>query len=317
MTELSSWHDAGWSGLRVAVLGLDPVAFSVVDTLAELGAVVRVIADDAPEQYANLLPVIGATLVPVAVDEQLVIVTSSTAEDDATVLWARAAGVPVWGDVEFAWRVRDKVSLAEWICVTAERETDTVVDLAVHLIGSAGSRVAGVGHGNVPILDAVRAPDGFDVLVVELSRHDLKWAAGSPVSPLASVCLDGTEEHLGRVYANTRVACVYNKSAAATMHFVEEAEVVDGCRAIGIDFGTPGPSDLGLVGDIVVDRAFHEDRHRAALELTTHGELAAAGLGDATSVLGVLAASALVRAYGVEAEIVGAAIATFRDTRRS
>jgi UDP-N-acetylmuramoylalanine--D-glutamate ligase len=312
----SSWH-SDWTGLRVAVLGLDPVAFSVVDTLAELGASVRVIADNPPEQYASLLPVIGATLVPSTTDEQLLIVTAATGENDPSVVWARANDVPIWGDVEFAWRVRDKVSAAEWICVTAERETDTVVDLAVHLLGSSGSRVAGVGHGNVPILDAVRTPEGFDVLVVELSEDDLRWAADSPVSPLASVCIDGAADAYGRVFANTRVACVYNKTVESTMHFVEEAEVVDGCRAIGIDLGTPGPSDLGLVGDIVVDRAFHEDRHRAALELTTHGELAAAGLGDATSVLGVLAASALVRAYGVAPEVVGAAIATFRDTRRA
>ncbi|CAN5217131.1 hypothetical protein BH11ACT2_BH11ACT2_02140 [soil metagenome] len=313
---LTSWHD-DWVGVRVVVLGLDAVAFSVVDTLTELGAEVAVIADDPPEQFAQLLPVIGATLARDASGAQLVIATAATADDDATVRWARAAGVSVWGDVEFAWRVRDKVAAAHWICVAAERETDTVVDLVVHLISSAGARVAGVGSGNVPILDAVRAPEGFDVLVVELTERDLRWAANSPVSPLASVCIDGDADALGRVYTNTRVACVYNKSVEPTMHFVEEAEVVEGCRAIGIDLGTPGPSDLGLVGDIVVDRAFHENRHSAAIELTTHGELAAAGLGDPASVIGVLAASALVRAFGVAPAIIGSAIATFRDTRRA
>src|SRR5690625_744751 len=56
---LASWH-ADWTGLRVAILGLDRTAFSVADTLAELGCDVLVVAHDAPEEYARLLPVIGA-----------------------------------------------------------------------------------------------------------------------------------------------------------------------------------------------------------------------------------------------------------------
>ena len=55
---------------------------------------------------------------------------------------------------------------------------------------------------------------------------------------------------------------------------VEDAEVVEGARAIGFDLGVPGPSDLGVVDGILVDRAFLEDRRTSALELTTVAELA-------------------------------------------
>lgn len=58
---LTSWN-ADWSGLRVAVLGLSMTGFSVADTLAELGADVLVLSESADEEYARLLPVIGATL---------------------------------------------------------------------------------------------------------------------------------------------------------------------------------------------------------------------------------------------------------------
>jgi UDP-N-acetylmuramoylalanine--D-glutamate ligase len=269
------------------------------------------------------------------------------------VAWAEQQGIPVWGDVELAWRVRDKVRAGDWVSVTGAGASETV-DLAVHLLASAGIRTAGVGYRNVPVLDAVRDPGGFDVLVVELSSRHLARLGGGAISPLVSVCLsvsedsvsedgvsddgvvaDGVDEDgvsadgddpawhastearlaaLGNVYDATRLACLYNKADEATMHMVEEAEVIDGCRAIGFDFGTPGPSDLGLVGDIVVDRAFHDDRHHSALELTTHGELQAAGLGAPSSVSGVLAASAIARAFGVSPEQVRAGIATFRRT---
>ncbi|MBM3716931.1 MAG: UDP-N-acetylmuramoyl-L-alanine--D-glutamate ligase, partial [Actinobacteria bacterium] len=61
LDSLTSWY-AEWRGLRVAVLGLSVTGFSVADTLAELGAEVLVVTEKAAEEYARLLPVIGAGL---------------------------------------------------------------------------------------------------------------------------------------------------------------------------------------------------------------------------------------------------------------
>ncbi len=91
-------------------------------------------------------------------------------------------------------------------------------------------------------------------------------STGTPegaLAPLASVCLNIADDHLdwhgsaeayraakGKVYANTRVACVYNRADVATRELVEDAEVQEGCRAIGFGLDMPGPSDLGVVEDI-------------------------------------------------------------------
>lgn len=318
---LTSWH-ADWTAVKALVIGLDARTFSVVDTLTELGAAVLVVAPGAPADLTRLVPVVGAVLDDTVADgpsprapefgADVVFVASGTASDDATASWAIAAGIPSWSDIDLAWRVRDKVRAAEWLNVAGESGVSLTVDLAVHVIASAGHRVAGVGFGNVPVLDAVREPEGFDALVVEFSAEDLERLGDAAISPLASVCLDGDDiEVLGRVYAETRVACIYNKAVESTMRMVEEADVIDGCRAIGFDLGMPGPSDLGMVGDLVADRAFHEDRRTEALELTTHGELVAAGIGDKASVTSVLAAAGLVRALGVSPEQVRIALATF------
>ena len=343
LTTLTSWH-ADWKGLRVGVLGLGVTGFAVADTLTELGAEVLVVATNAPEPQAKLLEVIGAGLVEadlteppqrlIDFDAELLIVSPGFHPDHPLLLWAAAQGIPIWGDIELAWRVRDKVRAAEWINVTGTNGKTTTVQLTAHIINASGARVAAVGNIGIPVLDAVRDPIGFDVLVVELSSYQLHWINSSPegaLSPLASVCLNLDDDHLdwhgtaeayaaakAKVYDNTRIACVYNKADEATRHMVEEAEVIDGCRAIGFDLGMPGPSDFGVVDDIIVDRAFHEDRHNAALELTTHGELVTAGLAAPHSVANVLAASALARAFGVEPAIVRDALATFRmDSHRT
>jgi UDP-N-acetylmuramoylalanine--D-glutamate ligase len=66
-----------------------------------------------------------------------------------------------------------------------------------------------------------------------------------------------------------------------------------------------------MVGDIVVDRAFLDERHSTALELTTHGELAEVDLATAELLPRVLAACAVARAHGVSPAEVRTALATF------
>lgn len=67
------------------------------------------------------------------------------------------------------------------------------------------------------------------------------------------------------------------------MHMVEEAEVMEGARAIGFALDTPGPSDFGVVDGLLIDRAFLDDRRNAALAITTIDELRRVGLSAGTS----------------------------------
>ncbi|MGO8048438.1 Mur ligase family protein, partial [Rhizobium johnstonii] len=81
-----------------------------------------------------------------------------------------------------AWRVRDKVSpAADWICVTGTNGKTTTVQLVTAMQQAAGRRAAACGNIGVPVLDAVRDPAGYDLLVVELSSYQLHWLRG--VSP--------------------------------------------------------------------------------------------------------------------------------------
>ena len=340
---LTSWN-ADWSGLRVAVLGLSVTGFSAADTLAELGADVLVVTETAAEEYARLLPVIGARLwggpldtVPdelAAFDPEVVVASPGFPPSHPLIAWTQERGTPLWGDVELAWRVRDKVVRpdgrpADWVLVTGTNGKTTTTRLAATMLAEGGLRAAPCGNIGVPVLDAVRDPAGFDVLVVELSSHQL-WYLGldtreDGVSPHAAVCLNFADDHLewhgsaqayrdakAHVYDRTRVACVYNKADAATMRMVEDADVVEGARAIGFDLGVPGPSDLGVVDGILVDRAFLDDRRTSALELTTVDELRADGLGAPHVVSNILAASALARSLGVEPSAIRDALRTFR-----
>ncbi|WP_374010264.1 UDP-N-acetylmuramoyl-L-alanine--D-glutamate ligase [Leifsonia sp. LS-T14] len=342
---LTSWH-ADWSGLRVAVYGLGVTGFSVADTLAELGAQVLVVAAKADDERRMLLDVIGADLVEqpdlstpperlAEFDPELVIVSPGFHWDHPLLLWAHERGTAVWGDIELAWRLRDKVPRpdgadgpADWICVTGTNGKTTTVQLTATMILAGGIRVAPCGNIGVPVLDAIRDPEGFDVLVVELSSYQLHWVNRNPggeLSPFSSACLNIADDHLdwhgsleayiaakAKVYDNTQVACVYNKADANTLQMVEEAEVIEGARAIGFGLGVPGPSDFGIVDGILCDRAFLEDRANSAIELTTLDELHEAGLDAPHVVANILAASALARSYGVAPQVIRDVLTAFR-----
>ncbi|MEJ3406004.1 UDP-N-acetylmuramoyl-L-alanine--D-glutamate ligase [Rathayibacter sp. YIM 133350] len=335
---LTSWH-ADWRGLRVGVLGLGVTGFAVADTLAELGADVLVVASSADDERSRLLDVIGARLVvadlatvPAQLVEQhpqVIVASPGFHPDHPVLLWAQEQGIPVWGDIELAWRLRDKVGdPAEWILVTGTNGKTTTVQLTATFLHAAGLRAAPCGNIGIPVLDAIRDPQGWDVLVVELSSyqlHHIPTSGPGSLAPLASVCLNIADDHIdwhgsaaayrdakAKVYANTRVACVYNRADETTMHMVEEAEVQEGARAVGFGLGAPGPSDLGIVDGILCDRAFLDDRRNTALELTTLDELREFGLAAPHVVANILAASALARATGVEPSTIHDALRSFR-----
>jgi UDP-N-acetylmuramoylalanine--D-glutamate ligase len=334
---LTSWH-ADWAGLRVAVLGLGVTGFAVADTLTELGADVLVVAPSADDDRARILEVIGAALlthpldtVPTRLAEfapELIVASPGFHPDHPVLEWAAESRVPVWGDIELAWRVRDKVNSAEWILVTGTNGKTTTVQLAATFLAANGLRAAPCGNIGVPVLDAVRDPAGFDVLVVELSSyqlHHLPTTGPGALHPWASVVLNVADDHLdwhgspeayraakATVYANTKVACVYNRADEATRLMVEDAEVEEGARAIGFGLDTPGPSDFGVVEGILCDRAFLEERRTAALEIITVEELEPHGLAAPHVVANILAASALVRSFGVPVAVIHDALGEFR-----
>jgi len=331
---LRSWH-ADWSGLRVAVLGLGVTGFSVADTLAELGCIVVIHATKADQLRLEMCSVLGITVVLedsadlaltelTAFEPDLIVVSPGYHPDHPVLQWAQEEEITVWGDIELAWRIRDKQSVvAEWILVTGTNGKTTTTQLASHMLLHSGFRVAPCGNIGIPVLDAVRDPSGFDFLVVEISSFQLHWLR--EVVPYSSVCLNVADDHLdwhgefenyvaakAKVYAKTKVACIYNRGDERTLRMVEEADVTEGARAIGFGLDSPGPSDFGIVDGILLDRAFLDNRHAEALEITTIAELGGRGLHAPHMVLNVLAAAALARSAGASIDAISEALTTFR-----
>ncbi|QNP73215.1 UDP-N-acetylmuramoyl-L-alanine--D-glutamate ligase [Streptomyces roseirectus] len=314
---MGSGQVTDWQGKHVVVAGLGVSGVPAAKVLRGLGAEVTVVNDgddDRARAQADDLRELGVTVrlgdgstLPEGTD--LVVTAPGWQPDKPLFTAARAAGVEIWGDVELAWRLRGP-DAPPWLCVTGTNGKTTTTRMLASILTAAGLRTAAVGNIGVSLLDAVNGD--YDVLAVELSSYQLHWAPSlrahsAAVLNLAPDHLDwhGSMEAYaadkGRVYEGNRVACVYNAADKATEDLVREADVEEGCRAIGFTLGTPGPSQLGVVEGILVDRAFVENRHKNAQELA---EVADVDPPAPHNIANALAAAALARAYGVPAAAV-------------
>ena len=89
---------------------------------------------------------------------------------------AAQAGVPVWGEVELAWRMRAEVGPAPWLTITGTNGKTTTVEMLAAMLRAAGLRATAAGNVGTPILEAVLHPEPYDVIAVELSSFQLHWS---------------------------------------------------------------------------------------------------------------------------------------------
>ncbi|HEX4189762.1 MAG TPA: UDP-N-acetylmuramoyl-L-alanine--D-glutamate ligase [Marmoricola sp.] len=330
-----------WDGINAVVAGMGVSGFAAADNLTHLGASVTALDDseegDRPEK-ATLLEILGATIrlgpgstavLPPDVD---VVVTSPGWRPDAPLLaQAAARGIPIWGEVELAWRLRDPHNAAPWLAVTGTNGKTTTVQMLEQMLAAAGLRTVAAGNVGLPIVEAVMTESdtggsAYDVLAVELSSFQLHYT--SSMAAHSAAVLNVAEDHVdwyasitgadpmrqyaadkGRVYERVQQACVYNVADPLTEQLVREADVAEGARAIGFTLGMPGVGMLGLVEDVLVDRAFIAERGTAAAELCTLADLATPA---PHFVANALAAAALARSFGVEPAAVREALRGFK-----
>lgn len=330
------WPGLDVTGLRILVAGFGVSGYAVADQTMQRGARVLVVdGADTPEnrERAQVLEVLGVEVrlgqtetsaLPQDRDIDLVVTSPGWRPSQPLLAEAREQGIPVWSEVELARRMQAPDGPA-WLGITGTNGKTTTVTMLETILRAAGLRAVACGNVGLPVIEAALDPEGYDVLAIELSSFQLHWTQHLQCESAA--VLNVSDDHLdwhgsaqeyarakGTIYEGVERACVYATADDTTRRLVEQADVLEGARAIGITLGAPGPSELGIVDGMLIDRAFLADRHSQALQLTEPGDLDHLGPHGAPPhiLLDALAAAALARAHGVEPAAVQAGLRAYR-----
>ena len=298
-------------GARVCVAGLGVTGPSVVRALLGLGAHVvavdgrdrdreRALADELRAAGAEVRLGDGDTLP----DGVSLVVTSPGWRPDAPLLAAAAAaGVPVWGDVELAYRLRPEGQ--EWLGVTGTNGKTTTVEMLASILRAAGHHAVATGNVGFPVLDAVLADPPYDVLAVEVSSFQLHWTTS--VEFISGAVLNVAADHLDwhgslEAYAEDKALvwrsdwyCVYNADDPLVTELVERHQDRQ-------SFSVRPGSDacFGVVGDVLVDRCIGVDSNDVEIDRVgggvVIGHLSDIPVPGPHNVANALAAAALARA---------------------
>ena len=308
------------AGARILVTGAGITGRAALAALEPFGARVQVCDDDAAAleliagRGAQTIDAAGAVA---AAREFDLVVTSPGFPPTAPVLAAAAAaGVPIWGDVELAWRLDAAGHYGtprRWLVVTGTNGKTTTTSMLHAMLVAAGSDAALCGNIGEPVLDALTRPS--ELLAVEVSSFQLYWAPS--LRPEAGAVLNIAEDHLDwhgsfAAYAAAKARALNGRVAVVGLDDPPARGLLAGAEApvkAGFRLGEPAPGELGVRDGVLIDRAFAAGRD---LALAPVESIPVAG---PIGVLDALGAAALARAVGTAPAAIHAALAGFRVGR--
>jgi UDP-N-acetylmuramoylalanine--D-glutamate ligase len=306
------------SAAAVLVVGARVTGRAILAALTPLGARAT-LTDDSPSALTtfaqNGVAVIDAANAAERVTDYDLVVTSPGLPPTAPVLVAAAAaGVPVWGDVELAWRLDNSGRYGpprRWLVVTGTNGKTTTTAMLHAMLVAAGRRALLCGNIGEPVLDVLDQP--AELMAVELSSFQLHWAPS--LRPEAGVVLNVAEDHLDwhgtmEAYARDKARVLDGRVAVVGLDDPVAAGLLSTAAAsmrVGFRLGEPAQGELGVRDGVLVDNAFGEQ-----LELAEAASIPVAG---PVGVLDALAAASLARAVDVAPGAIAQALAGFEVGR--
>lgn len=292
------------SGKNCLVVGAGVTGRAVHDALLKFGATSMIF----DEKVAGDKDVINK--IPAGVD--LVIVSPGWRIDHPVIVKLRSTGVAVLSEIDFAWQVKQVLAPKQrWIALTGTNGKTTTIKMVESIFKSA--KINGVACGNVgqTVIAAVCADKPFDYLAIELSSFQIQWSDLPRYESV--VLLNIAEDHIDwhgsfENYAASKLKLL--KQANKVILNKADPQIVNRVgkdSAVWFSLTTPTVGELGVVENLLIDRAF---------STTTDEANEIAELVDITptvphNISNALAAAALALSIGIKYEYVKAGLKNF------
>jgi UDP-N-acetylmuramoylalanine--D-glutamate ligase len=299
------------SGESVLVLGAGVTGIAVARSLSAKGASI-LFADDHVDSVEGF-SVSKTDQVSVETFSFLVI-SPGWKESHPLIAKAQAAGIRLVNEIDLAWSFRaELVPGQKWIALTGTNGKTTTVEMAAAMLRAGGVSAIACGNVGTTVIESVESSEKYEVLVLELSSFQLHWL--KEASFVAAAILNIAHDHLDwhgsfAEYARVKGSILDRTSTgifnSADLEVVNQAAHWQG-RKVFFSLDTPAPGEIGIVEDLLVDRAFVSDPQEAAML----AEIVDVKPTVPHNVANALAAAGLVRSLGVPPEAVRSALQDF------
>src|SRR6202795_4633400 len=189
------------AGKNVLVVGLARTGIATALFCAERGARVTATEERPESQIAEAVAKLraagvtlelGGHLPQTFVDQDLIVPSPGVSPMMPALAAARSLGIPVWSEIELAWRfLRGRL-----VCITGSNGKTTTTSLVGHILETAGLPVQVAGNIGTPLISRVDVSSDSGFTVVEASSFQLESI--SAFRPDVAVLLNLTQDHLDR-----------------------------------------------------------------------------------------------------------------------
>jgi UDP-N-acetylmuramoylalanine--D-glutamate ligase len=303
------------TGKNILVAGGGVTGRAVAKVLAEKGAYIEIVDDN------ENLAVDYKVLSPGSIEVKkyfAIVVSPGWKPTHPVVLAAIESGIPIWNEIDLAWEISREISPQQkWLALTGTNGKTTTVEMAVAMLQSAGLKAAACGNVGDTVIDAVVNTEPFDYLILELSSFQLHWMREAKFSSVAILNL--AEDHLDwhgsfENYCNAKFSLLGHSEIAilnADDSEVERRAHLWSGQKVFFTLETPAAGELGVVEDLLIDRAFVQNPQEASM---------IAQINDIQptlphSVSNALAAAGLALSVGVSYQDIQKALVGFHPGR--
>ena len=300
---------------KVLVLGGGVTGRSVAQVLSNMGAEVSVYDENESSEFDFQ----RVTLNEVTnINWAAAVVSPGWRPSHPIIADLRNREIPLLNEIDLAWEIKQQVAPGQkWLAVTGTNGKTSTVELTEAILKAAGISAFACGNVGTPVIDAVISEQKYDYLVLELSSFQLHWSESAEfvAGSILNIALDHIDWHGSfSEYAKAKLDLL-SRSVTAILNG-DDQSVVEGSahwqgRKVFYTLQTPKPGEIGLVEDLLVDRAFVVDPMEAAMFC----ELNEVQPTAPHSVSNALAAAGLARAVGVDHEVIRGAIKKYRPGR--
>ena len=295
---------------RFLILGAGVTGSAVASSLRSRGGLVTITDDNAQDalrpETINLA------------NFDAVVISPGWRQDHPIVVQALSSNLHILNEIDLAWQIRSELAPQQkWLALTGTNGKTTTVEMVAKILQTAGLKAVACGNVGDTVIEAVDRESAYDYLVLELSSFQLHWAKQAQF--VSAAILNIADDHLDwhgtfDAYADAKFS-ILDRADIAILNADDEQVVVRANRFTGrkvfFSLDTPAPGELGVVEELLVDRAFVADPLEAAMICE---------LKDITptvphNVSNALAAAALARTVNVSHEHIQKALQEFKPGR--